>query len=339
VSDLVAKGRTSTVLLPTLLTSTDERVITVTGADRHTYLDATTSQRIDGESGITRGALVLEQHGTPLAMLEVVVLIDRIVLLVPDEAGVAVVMDVLAGRTFLADARFVVAEEHVVLRLHGDEAVATALRAGIDLSPGLAPGRAGEVDGVVVACDVHGSVRLVGSAEAVAALAVRLHEAGAADGDEATLETWRVVTGIPAWGREVTPPHLPEEAGVLPTHVHLAKGCYPGQEAVARMWMLGRPRRRLVVLASADDAAAGTEEAVLVGPITSVAPGADRSLAYVPTGLDIGALVRSSAGAGAAVAAGAGPSASGLLRVVATVGADDVPPGHDPAVVRRRDRR
>jgi tRNA-modifying protein YgfZ len=74
------------------------------------------------------------------------------------------------------------------------------------------------------------STRLVG----------RLRDAGAVDADDAQARSWRVATGRPAWGSEVAPPHLPEELGLLPTHVHLAKGCYPGQEAVARMWMLGR---------------------------------------------------------------------------------------------------
>src|SRR3954452_9959264 len=41
---------------------------------------------------------------------------------------------------------------------------------------------------------------------------------------------------------------IPHEVGWIPSAVHLTKGCYRGQETVARVANLGRPPRRLVVL-------------------------------------------------------------------------------------------
>ena len=55
-------------------------------------------------------------------------------------------------------------------------------------------------------------------------------------------------TGSPRAGRELTDDVLAEEAGLLGSHVHLDKGCYPGQETVARVHNLGQVQRRLAGL-------------------------------------------------------------------------------------------
>jgi tRNA-modifying protein YgfZ len=65
------------------------------------------------------------------------------------------------------------------------------------------------------------------------------------------LEVWellRVERGLPRWGRELTDDVLAEEAGLLGSSVHLDKGCYPGQETVARVHNLGQVQRRLAGL-------------------------------------------------------------------------------------------
>jgi tRNA-modifying protein YgfZ len=198
-------------------------------------------------------------------------------------------------------------------------------------------GRAG-LTAVAGRCRVAGDLLLVsrpggmdicGPVGAVQEAVQALLEGGADQGNEADLEDWRVAHGEPTWGREVRPPHLPEELGLLPTHVHLAKGCYPGQEAVARMWMLGRPRRRLAVVAVEGAVTAGWRAGAgreLV-ELTSVAADGTRALAFVPAGADVGATFEAEDGDGA------------VVTVVRLVGDDVVPPGHDPAVTRRRDRR
>jgi folate-binding protein YgfZ len=80
-------------------------------------------------------------------------------------------------------------------------------------------------------------------------------------------ELWelvRVAHGLPRAGRELTDDVLAEEAGLLGSHVHLDKGCYPGQETVARVHNLGQVQRRLAGLRFAPD-----------GPGDLPAPGTD----------------------------------------------------------------
>ena len=81
------------------------------------------------------------------------------------------------------------------------------------------------------------------------------------------LEALRVAAGVPRIGRETDHRTLPHEVGWIGPGVHLAKGCYRGQEAVARVHNMGRPPRRLA-LAHLDGSAGvlpAHGDAVLVG--------------------------------------------------------------------------
>ena len=72
-----------------------------------------------------------------------------------------------------------------------------------------------------------------------------------AGAERAPAERWelaRVAGGLPRAGHELTDDVLAEEAGLLGSHVHLDKGCYPGQETVARVHNLGQVQRRLAGL-------------------------------------------------------------------------------------------
>ena len=95
-------------------------------------------------------------------------------------------------------------------------------------------------------------------------------------------DEWRIDVGFPAMGRELTESTIPEETGVVDLAVSFTKGCYTGQELVARIDSRGRnvPRRlRRVVV---DGAQPGDELLVdgkVVGTVTSAAAGA--ALAYV----------------------------------------------------------
>jgi tRNA-modifying protein YgfZ len=62
---------------------------------------------------------------------------------------------------------------------------------------------------------------------------------------EEELERWRVEAGVPRWGREIDDAVLPAEAGLTETHVSFTKGCYPGQEPIARLHHRGKVNRRL----------------------------------------------------------------------------------------------
>ena len=61
-------------------------------------------------------------------------------------------------------------------------------------------------------------------------------------------EALRIVRGEPRLGLDTDGRTIPNEAGWIGTAVHLDKGCYRGQETVARVHTLGRPPRRLTLL-------------------------------------------------------------------------------------------
>lgn len=102
------------------------------------------------------------------------------------------------------------------------------------------------------------------------------------------LELLRIRAGTPRWGREIDDRVLPAEAGLDRRAISFEKGCYPGQEPVARLRYRGRANRALRVLELSGDElpTRDTElsyEGKAVGRITSAARDGDRlvALAYV----------------------------------------------------------
>lgn len=307
----------------TILGPTATTVVEVTGADRLDYLEAVTSQRlVDATPGEVRGALYLDAHGAPLAVFDVVVTDDRLLLLVPDPELADEVSKVLGGRTFLSDARFATTDL-AVTAVRGADAEERLAELGL-----AAPDGQTSVAGEVVAVGRSEGADLVGPAPAVEQVTERLVAGGAEPVDAVRIAEWRAAAGEPQWGREITAPHLPEELGLLPTHVHLAKGCYPGQEAVARMWMLGRPRRRLarVEVDAGVDAgwASGTGKRGVELTAVAERDGRRLGLAFVPGTAEPGERLTGENDAG--------------VTVLELVGDDRPVPGHDPAMTRRRDR-
>jgi folate-binding protein YgfZ len=65
---------------------------------------------------------------------------------------------------------------------------------------------------------------------------------------EDELELRRIESGVPRWEREIDDRILPAEAGLDATHISFSKGCYPGQEPVARLHFRGHPNRGLRVV-------------------------------------------------------------------------------------------
>jgi len=102
--------------------------------------------------------------------------------------------------------------------------------------------------------------------------------------DEEVFERWRIEGSIPRWGREIDDRVLPAEAGLTETHVDFGKGCYPGQEPIARQHYRGKLNRRLRVLELAGDETPAYDAEIrhgdkVVGRITSAVRG--RALGYV----------------------------------------------------------
>jgi tRNA-modifying protein YgfZ len=102
--------------------------------------------------------------------------------------------------------------------------------------------------------------------------------------DDAALERLRIEAGTPKFGLELDDRVLPAETGLIDRVVSFTKGCYPGQEPIARQHHRGKVNRQLRVLELEDAAAPEAETPVSyagkdVGRITSSVPGL--ALAYV----------------------------------------------------------
>lgn len=72
-----------------------------------------------------------------------------------------------------------------------------------------------------------------------------LAEAGIPSVSGEALEIVRVEAGLPRYGREMTAETIPQEAGINDRAVSFSKGCYIGQETVARLHYRGKPNRHL----------------------------------------------------------------------------------------------
>ena len=100
--------------------------------------------------------------------------------------------------------------------------------------------------------------------------------AGSGPVSEEELERLRILAGRPRWGSELDDSVLPAEAGLDRYAISFTKGCYPGQEPIARMHHRGRPNRTLRGLALGVDELPAPEleltlEDKVVGRITSTA--------------------------------------------------------------------
>ncbi len=105
-----------------------------------------------------------------------------------------------------------------------------------------------------------------------------------------TAEAERIRAGRPRMGADIDERSVPAEVGWLDKAVSFTKGCYTGQELVARMdSRVAEPPRRLVRITSASPVAAGTTivvDGAEVGAVTSAAPSGEGAVAlgYVKRG-------------------------------------------------------
>jgi tRNA-modifying protein YgfZ len=114
---------------------------------------------------------------------------------------------------------------------------------------GLAPEHAQSFrdwDGVeVLGVATDAGVDLITSVEGAADLRRLLGPAGVVEVSEAAAEIVRVESGRPRFGAEISPELMPAEAGIVERAVDFEKGCYIGQEPVARLHYRGKPNRSL----------------------------------------------------------------------------------------------
>jgi len=150
-------------------------------------------------------------------------------------------------------------------------------------------------DGIeVLAVSTDLGIDLITRPDTVAPLRELLTDAGAVEVSEEAAEILRIERGRPRFGREMSEETMPAEAGIVERAVDFEKGCYIGQEPVARLHYRGKPNRRLVGLRLSAPAERGAPLRLgerEVGAIGS----ASVSPALGPIGL---AVVRREAGTG-----------------------------------------
>ncbi|WP_045877373.1 folate-binding protein YgfZ [Pseudofrankia sp. DC12] len=270
-------------------------VVRVTGPDRLTWLHSLTSQHLSALRPM-RGteALLLSPHGHVEHHL---VLADdgQTTWIDVEPGGAASLGDDQPGGAatltrFLESMRFLLRVEPAdvtattaVLSLVGPEAAATVTRAlggdeadvpadwaapTGDGAAGL-PAEAGRYPVARFGPDVlarrmpYGADLLV-ARSALVTVAQRLLAAGATAAGVDAFEAIRIAAHRPRLGADTDHRTIPHEVGWLTGAVHLDKGCYRGQETVARVHNLGRPPRRLVLL-HLDGAAAAPGSPVVTG--------------------------------------------------------------------------
>jgi folate-binding protein YgfZ len=193
-------------------------VVRVAGPDRLTWLHSLTSQHVEHlEPGVATEALILSPHGH----------VEHALYLVDD--GEATWAHVEPGT---AEALVVYLEQ---MRFWSKVEVE-------DVSPSYAVVLTSVgVAGVPSRTTSDGVESFVPRDQLETVLAGPLAGVWAA-------EALRIAAGRPRLGLETDHRTIPHEVGWLGTAVHLEKGCYRGQETVARVHNLGRPPRRLVLL-------------------------------------------------------------------------------------------
>jgi tRNA-modifying protein YgfZ len=153
---------------------------------------------------------------------------------------------------------------------------------GLELPPeGTLRHRSSKLGGVAVRVGRESptgrpGLTLIGPIEGAEAVKSALAGADVPELDGATFEALRIEAGTPISGRDVTPGHLPQEVGRDRLAINFVKGCYLGQETVARLDALGHVNRIFKGLrfAGSNIPPAGTPltfEGKAVGSVTSSA--------------------------------------------------------------------
>jgi folate-binding protein YgfZ len=234
-----------------LVDRSDRDVLAIPGADRLTWLHSLTTQHLEqlADGGGTE-ALVLSPHGhvehhLVLADLDGTTWAD-----VEPGTGAELLAFLEKMRFLLRVEPALVTADRAVLSLVGPEAADVLARAGLPAPESVAGVEGGGWirrmppvgNGASVVFDLlipRGSIDVV---------ADRLLAVGTGLAGFHSFEALRVEARRPRFGVDTDHRTIPNELSWLESAVHLDKGCYRGQETVARVHNLGRPPRRLVLL-------------------------------------------------------------------------------------------
>ncbi|MGI9647292.1 MAG: YgfZ/GcvT domain-containing protein [Acidimicrobiia bacterium] len=230
------------------------QLIRVGGSDAGTFLDSLLSQDLTGlaEGAVVR-SLLLEPRGKLRALLWVARVGDEFLLICDSAAGSSVGAD-LARFKLRVDVN--IGDAEPVTDLIGP--AAADILAGLAASQAIA-GPLGSLDRWFV----------------IAPPIDDLTAAGAVRSGELAYTAARVEQGEPAMGTDVDESTIPQEAGIVAEAVSFTKGCYLGQELVARIDSRGHVNRHLRGLVLAENALPPSGAEVVagdkaVGAITSV---------------------------------------------------------------------
>jgi folate-binding protein YgfZ len=250
----------------------------LTGPQAREFLDGQVSNDIVNlRAGHGHYATLLTNKGRMLADLRVLALDDEALLLITERIALQALFDQI--RRGLIGWR---AELHKrtlqlgLLSLIGPKAEEVARAAGLPV-PGADEHDVVtfDGDGAVVRTDL--GLDVLPAAEHAEQTRDALLAAGAVVASEDAAEIIRVESGRPRFGRDADETAMPEEAGIVDRAVSFKKGCYVGQETVARLHWKGKPNRRLRALRSTTPLQPGA-------PITvTTADGATREVGRVGT--------------------------------------------------------
>jgi tRNA-modifying protein YgfZ len=258
----------------------DRTVLSVTGPPRQKFLHNILSNDVEGlKPGQGRRAALMDVKGHLLAFVRVLVDADAVRLEVAGGRREAVEQALVHYRV-ATPVRFA-ARPDVVLAVLGREARAVLARAGAE-TPELP--EEGHVGARLAGADVHvaraGDLPGTGYVlhvppEAVPAVVSALQAGGATELSPSSLDALRVEAGRPWYGPDVAEENLLHETGLLREYHSPTKGCYVGQEIVARLEARGGHVNKLMRgLRLTSPAAAGdpvSAEGKDVGRVTTAA--------------------------------------------------------------------
>ena len=218
-----------------LVDRSNRGVLTISGPDRLSWLHSLTSQHLETlAAGQSAQALILSPTGH----------VEHHLTLTDDGTSVWVHVEPGAAAAlvaFLESMRFMLRVE--VADVSRDYAVLTAGGpAAADLAAELGGVRAR------VNAGSFGTMDLIVARDAADDAAAELVRRGAVLAGMWAFEALRIAARVPRFGLDTDHRTIPHEVGWIDTAVHLNKGCYRGQETVARVHNLGHPPRRLVFL-------------------------------------------------------------------------------------------
>jgi folate-binding protein YgfZ len=206
-------------------------VVRVTGPDRLSWLHSLTSQHLERLApGQGAQALVLSPQGHIEHHLVVADDGEATWIVVEPGTAPALVEFLLSMRFMLRVDPADVTGEFATLNLLGPAAEAAPASVATVRGLGLHP------------------VPIVVPRPQLVAQVTALREAGAALAGMWAHEALRIADGQPRFGLDTDHRTIPHEVGWIGPAVHMDKGCYRGQETVARVHNLGHPPRRLVLL-------------------------------------------------------------------------------------------